>query len=349
MNKHELLDVIGEAQDKYVLQTIQRNKTSKPRQHLSTRISRKILLAAAIVAILVSSVYAAKYVGNLFVTYFQAQTKQTLTDSQIDYIQNSTQPTVGQAVSSAVESNYSVSVRSALTDGKIAYITLAISAPEDISLEDGRIRFAENPLLFPDNAEGLVLAPDGSSPDAMCDYQTLDDGDGMTNTASVLFKVSPFTENDSVTPFDGSIRWQLHVGGFDKVIASEDTPLTDGVWEFKLEFKQIDTHTVEFVSEPVPMKASVWLEDEYTIDCTLTSFTLSGLGRGMQISTDYSSEKDDVLDIGDVVIVMKDGTSRTLLRVTCPASGTKALSNPIILEEVDYILFQDGTKLYPIQ
>lgn len=50
----------------------------------------------------------------------------------------------------------------------------------------------------------------------------------------------------------------------------------------------------------------------------------------------------EMQDVGDVVIVMKDGTQQTLLRLTAQSSSMAA---PIILDEVDYILLSNGVKL----
>ena len=350
MTKHDLLDVIGQAQDRYILSAIRTRKQAAASAPVKTRptrgILRKILIAAAILSLMVMTAYAAKYVGQLFSTYFQQERSAQLSDGQIDYIENNLQPSVAQPVVTEAGDDYSVSVGSALTDGKIAYITVDIQAPEGVSLEGGDIRFLENPLLIPEPAEGLVLAPDGSSPDAMCDYATVDDGDGLPNTASLMFKVIPSVESEDVMPFDGSIHWTMHAEGFEKSVFDmekmdfEYTPLAEGVWEFDLTFQSIDTRKVEFVTEPVSIITSDWIQEEYVHENQITSFALSGLSYWMELA---QPEIDgEMQDVGDVVIVMKDGTEQTLLRLTAQSSSMAA---PIILDEVDYILLSNGVKL----
>ena len=350
MTNHNLLDVIGQAQDQYILSAIRTRKQAATSAPAKTRptggILRKILIAAAILSLMVMTAYAAKYVGQLFSTYFQQERSAQLSDGQIDYIENNLQPSVAQPVVTEAGDDYSVSVGSALTDGKIAYITVDIQAPEGVNLEEGYIWFLENPLLIPEPAEGLVLAPDGSSPDAMCDYTTVDDGDGLANTASLVFKVNPFLENENVMPFDGSIHWTMHAEGFEKSVYDaekrdfEYTLLTEGVWEFDLTFQNIDTREVEFVAEPIPMMTSNWIRCKYIHENQITSFTLSGLSYRMELA---KPEIDgEAQDIGDVVIVMKDGTQQTLFLLT---AQTASLSAPIILDEVDYILLSNGVKL----
>lgn len=349
MTKHDLLDVIGQAQDQYILSAIRTRKqaASVPAKTRPTRgFLRKVLIAAAILSLLILTACAAKYVGQLFATYFQQEHSAQLSDGQIDYIENNAQPSVAQPIVTEADNGYSVTVSSALTDGKIAYITIDIRAPEGVNLEGGDIRFLENPLLFPEPAEGLVLAPDGSSPDAMCDYATVDDGDGLANTASLMFKVIPSVESEDVMPFDGSIHWTMHAEGFEKAVFDaekmdfEYTPLAEGVWEFDLTFQSIDTRKMEFVTEPIPVMTSNLLRNEYIHENQMTSFTLSGLSYEMKLT---QSEIDgEIQDVGDAAIVMKDGSQYTLLRLSAHPGSMAA---PIVLDEVDYILLSNGVKL----
>ncbi len=347
MNNQNLLDVIGQAQESYLLSAIQTRKERDPvktKSRKPTSLSRKILIAAAIIMLLALTACAAKYVSNLFVTYFQDEGRREISDSQIEYIQSNTQPSIADPIVTEPENGYSVSVRSALTDGNIAYITVDIKAPEDVSLDGGRIRFYDNPLLIPEQTEGLVIAPDGSSPDAMCDYETIDDGDGLSNTASIMFKVNPFKEDDSLNPFDGSIHWRLKAGGFYKwVLHSEDIALGEGTWEFDLHFQKIDTTEMSFLSEPISVMTSYWPGDEFVNENRILSFTLSGLSWCMELE---KPEIDgEMQNIGDTSIVMKDGTRQTLLRLT--SQKNNSLIVPIVVGNVDYILLTDGTKLYP--
>ena len=50
----------------------------------------------------------------------------------------------------------------------------------------------------------------------------------------------------------------------------------------------------------------------------------------------------EIQDVGDVAIVMKDGSQYTLLRLSAHPGSMAA---PIILDEVDYILLSNGVKL----
>ncbi len=351
MNSHNLLDVIGQAQDKYILSAIQTRtdrNAANTKTHKTVSLSRKILIAAAMLLLLALTGCAANYISNLFVTYFQDEGRQEISSSQIEYIQHNTQPSIAEPILTEPENGYSVSVRSALTDGNVAYITVDIKAPEDISLEGGTIRFHENPLLIPEQTEGLVIAPDGSSPDAMCEYAALDDGDGFSNTASIMFTVNPFKEDASLNPFDGSIHWQLKAGGFYKSVFDSKTmefseeALGEGTWAFDLTFQKIDTREVSFLPEPISVMTSYWPGNEFVNENRILSFTLSGLSWRMEL--EKPEIHGEMQNIGDTSIVMKDGTMQTLLRLTAQAA---ALNAPIVLEDVDHILLTDGTRLYP--
>lgn len=147
-------------------------------------------------------------------------------------------------------------------------------------------------------------------------------------------------------PFDGSIHWTMHAEGFEKSVFDmekmdfEYTPLAEGVWEFDLTFQSIDTRKVEFVTEPVSIITSDWIREEYVHENQITSFTLSGLSYEMKLT--QPEIEGEIQDVGDVAIVMKDGSQYTLLRLSAHPGSMAA---PIILDEVDYILLSNGVKL----
>ncbi len=340
MTNHDILDMIGDARGEY----IQKAQTRRSHPHRP----RRALLLVAILVALTATACAAKYVSDVFSEYFDYDGNHPLSDSQQEYIEENLQESIAFPLPSQSENEYSISVRSALTDGKVAYITVDIRAPEDISLEGGQVRFLENPLLIPDKTEGLVIAPDGSSPDAMCEYSTVEDGDGLANTASIMFYVNPFTASPAVNPFDGSVNWRMHAEGFEKSVFDNQTmdfthtPLGAGVWDFDLSFQKIETREVEFVREPVSILTSSWIQNEYDFENQLLSFTLSGLSYRMKLAEPMLDEEME--DVGNVTIVMKDGTSQTLLCLTAQHAGLNA---PIVLDQVDHILLANGEKLYP--
>lgn len=343
-------------------------KSQKPK---TGSLIRKVLIAAAILSLLVVMAGAAEYAGGWFIRFFSDQREAPLTQSQIDYIEENVQNDIAVPVTETAESqgDYEMEIKSAITDGKVAYITVAITAPEGVELvrtdpdvTNTFINFQEH-LLIPEDTTGLVIAPDGSSPDALCEWFTEDDGDGLSNTINVTFPVNPFTEDSEARPFAEGKRWKMRLKGIGLTIfretedpqdSIEDVPLTDQGWEFELTFQDSSMDQVELVSEPIRLPASRLLNDQYVYEVELTSFTLGNLSYRIEFApTDPAvvQELKDAeaelgaeipLDIGDVKIVMKDGREYTLLRLTSHASS---LSTPIVLEELDYVLLADGTRL----
>lgn len=336
------------------IETMANGKFRKKQTRRAGRIAGKILLAAVLVSLLAVTASAATS-GDLFQRFFEKNAQKPLSENEIAYIEENEQPSVAvpQPTQTPPESGYSVSVRSAITDGKTAYITVGVTAPEGVVLDDAAFLSVEEPLLFPDTTEGLEIAPDGSSPDALCDYEAMEDGDGLPNTHNIVFKVNPFLKDSSIHPFDGHVQWTMSLKGLSKTKfipdgtgkgTFEDYPLSEDQWEFLLSFQPIDVKTVEFLPEPKTMMASKWLQEEYNTEVILKSLALSGLHFDVVIEPKEGVyDKNDPLDIGDVDVVMKDGSSQKFLRI---CSCSYSLDVPIVLEDVDYLLLSDGTKLY---
>lgn len=344
MTSFDLLNAIGQAQDAYICAAAD-TKRNQESSHSPRRLSRRMLIAAILILILLLTACAAVFGRNLFTTYFQSQPGKILSSSQIQFIEENTQPTIAQSVVSQSANGYRVYVSSALTDGIVAYITVDFTAPEGISLEKGQILFLENPLLIPTPGDGLLLAPDGSAMDAMCEYETIDDGDGQANTTSILFTVNPRTLKDGVKPFDGNIQWRMETGDFELSTfhgdGFTDEPLDSGTWVFDLQFKPIETRELQFVNAPIAIKTSNWIENEYTHENRILSLALSGLNSRLELEHPDINGKSQ--DIGDVTIVMKDGTQQTLI---CHTAQSGPLNAPIDLDTVDYLLLADGSKLF---
>ncbi len=348
---------------------------NKPRRSGSAL--RKVLIAAAIISLLVVMVGAAEYAGGWFIRYTAQNKEEPLTDSQIAYVEENVQENIAAPADTAATEteDFRVEVKSALTDGRVAYLTIALTAPEGVKIDylnsgdEWGCFFFQEALLIPEDTTGLTIAPDGSSPDALCENTPVDDGDGLSNTHDLVFRINPFTEDPDAQPFAQGKRWKLHLKGIELSVwnysdrsedsrntapESEDILLTEDSWDFDLTFQESDTERVELVSQPIRLPASKWLNDEYVYEVELTSFTLGALSKGIefaptdpeviqeleQAETELGAEV--LLDIGDVKIVMKDGREVTLLRVTSYASS---FGTPIVLEEVDYVLLADGTKL----
>lgn len=136
--------------------------------------------------------------------------------------------------------------------------------------------------------------------------------------------------------------------------------LAEGVWEFEICFAQPEDsgETVELLSSPVTTTASIWrwggeeIAGYATVEetITLTSVKLGHLSLTFTYA-DCGGMADFDLWEGEQVkypqVVLKDGTMLVLLSHGNSGNGTVTLETqqPIVFEEVDYILMADGTRI----
>lgn len=124
MTSMELLELLGSVRDNYVADAqtpVQRRIPAK-----------RILLIAAIAALtllLVGCTIA--YVNGWFTDFFAARSDDPLSPEQVEFIQEHEQI----IQETQVKGDWTVELKSAISDGEIGYILFSITAPEDIDLE----------------------------------------------------------------------------------------------------------------------------------------------------------------------------------------------------------------------
>ena len=164
------------------------NNRRKPR-----RTGFRFLVVAAVIAALTATVFAA---GNLgwFRQYFEKQTDVPLTSEQIKFIEENEQV----IAETKTENDWTVELKSAITDGKTAYVIFGITAPEGFILGD-RPDSPDESRIIPGNdgmkAEGKELFT-ASVPLISKDqnytwslsYGFEEDGDGKDNTIDYVFQ-----------------------------------------------------------------------------------------------------------------------------------------------------------------
>ena len=153
----------------------------------------------------------------------------------------------GAVGSGEAVNGYTVSLKSAKTDGYSVYILMSITAPEDVNLENataGESHFAlDNPSITGYNG-GL---------------NRREDGDGLDNTCDLLLQRSYMTDNggpaitkDSVlNMYFEDIYHKYWDGGERQELISE------GVWSIDISFEESDFREIELLQEPIVAKASV--------------------------------------------------------------------------------------------
>lgn len=132
--------------------------------------------------------------------------------------------------------------------------------------------------------------------------------------------------------------------------------LTDEEWNFDITFDS-DNQFIELITKPVFAQAKVWrYADEKqwdTVDSLeevqISSFRVTPFGANISyvpksdtigISLQLWQDTDD-----EIYAVMKDG-SRIKLDLTGADATILQAQTPIVLSQLDYILLEDGTKLF---
>ena len=279
--------------------------------------------------------------GNYTVTL---RLEADLTDEQVKLIANaidfSLEPSLLEgyesiddgAVGSGEEINgYTVSLKSAVTDGYSVYIVMRITAPEGVSLENataGESNFELDNPSIKGYSGGL---------------NRIDDGDDLANTCDLLLQRSYTTDNggpaitkdSALNMYFEDIYSKYWDGGERQELISK------GVWSFDITFEDSDFGEIELLQEPIVAKASVgWKLDgtDAFENLEITSVKL----RSLSIDLVSENENADFFTFtgSRSYAVMKDGTKVEIMN--------KEFVTPLNLEQVDHILLADGTQI-PVQ
>ena len=299
--------------------------------------------------------------GNAYVD------REIMTDQQIerlaDTINFSIEPKLidgwetltNQTVGSGQAINgYSIELKDVYSDGNNAVITLAITAPESVNLQE----YDGYPIsLQPSNRWGFFEQITEGSSNVSGGYGPQDDGDGKANTQNVILHYSAGTQQmrDGERPFaDGkvwSIYWQDIYGSYlnEETNEGEKVLLAEGTWSIDVAFGNVTAEELEMIIQPLKTKAAYGWDlqgnDVYQ-DTMITSFVLRPMSAS--IICDMEDAAPDFLTVGDrcVYVVMNDG-SRVAFYGDSAGSGIQNLQTdtPIDLSQVVSVLMPDGTEL----
>lgn len=241
----------------------------------------------------------------------------------------------------ATQNGYTLTLKSAETDGYVLRVLLSLEAPEGTELPtDGNLDFDYWTLR---DGEGEAFD------NGIFSTEKLEDGDGKSWTTDLML-----TQNSVLSgqdePFTAGTSWELYITDIVYSDWSAETgavreTLAEGEWLIPISFdgENGDYRELELVQKPITMKASTgW--DETGKD-VLESFPVTSvkLRRNCILLTADVGERisADFFWIGSAgtstKAVLKDGTEVEVLN--------RAFTKPLDLDSVDYILFVDGTKL----
>ena len=269
----------------------------------------------------------------------------------IDRWENLTNQTAGSG--QAID-GYSIELKDVYSDGNNAVITLAITAPEGVNLQE----YNGYPIsLQPGNRWGFFEQISEGSSNVGGGYGSEDDGDGKANTQNVILNYSAGTEQmrDGECPFSEGKVWSIYWQDIYATYLNEQTNepekylLAEGTWSIDVVFEDVTVEELELITEPLKTKVAYGWDlqgnDVYQ-DTVITSFILRPMSAS--IICDMEHAAPDFLTVGDrcVYVVMKDG-SKVAFHGDSAGSGIQNLQTdtPIDLKQVSYLLLPDGTKL----
>lgn len=338
-----------------------------PRSHTERKSSRRfaVILAAVIALIaMTATAFAAEEIAGWFRNYFAQRTEYTLTQGQIDYIAENE-----QILAEVQEQNgYAVELKSSMTSGETTYITLGVTAPADVALEEMDLQ----------PYDGMEIRNDQGYPPFSWGFLVQDDLDGLANTVDVVITIEPGDWNTDLAwyiqidalytrfydeAYEQELMRTKYAGQTEVMFTNEETEriyqyplLAEGPWEFTVSLDGSDMQKLELITDPVTVRASVWrhgsddiTSDDYFIetieDVTVTSFVLTSLDASIYYECDGTVRFADAQQ--RVYAVMKDGSRIELTMANGTSAGEDKLTaeTPIVLDEVDYVLLADGTKL----
>lgn len=314
-----------------------------PSRVITRRKFAAILLATALALTLIGCAYTVLSGADWFKEFFRNQAEQSLSEGQEHYIEERTED-IAQSVTI---DGYTLTVESAIADQYTAYIKLKLTAPP------GEILDAESyldgiPNYQDPSYQKTLTRADGKEYAGGSSMGPQDDGNPTDGSFSILhvFNLFSYTE----TTFDEEGVWTLHYQDFCAYYDSGETKtIMEGPIDFDIVFTKISNEEVAVVTEPLPYAFKSYRNNEAYLasepDITegfITSLTLRTMSATMTI--EGHTEPAGFLEIP---IVMKDG-SRVHMQARSFGTGTYvySLSAPIVMEEVDHILLEDGTRLY---
>lgn len=262
-----------------------------------------------------------------------------------------------QASNSATQDGYTVELKSVVTDGAVAHITLRITAPEGTIISRTTREGHENEPYHIDTANlGRLTPMEGKVGSGSAGMNPKEDGDGLDNTQDFVIEAE-MSMLDGSKPFAIGSTWTIRLE--DLIHTYYDTErytmveelLAEGEWvfQFTIDESHGDQSEIEFVDEPVVTKAVVGFKADGTDvynDVTITSFSLHSMSATVLCEGRSAPDLTNNFDRA-IYVVMKDG-SKIQLYSSSGAVGVQHLTpeKTIDLEQVDHILLADGTKLH---
>lgn len=352
MTPEKLLDALNDIDGKAIRDA---RAAKAPASRFRSRRFAAILAAVIALVAMTVTAFAAEEIAGWFRDYFARNAD--LTQKQIEYIEENE-----QIVAETQKHNgYSLELKSVLSDSSTIYVTIGVTAPSDVTYAD----------LVSLSGMGMDFYDKDGTPGGSWGLQICDDSDGLENTVDLVLELNPATWNR------GSM-WTLRVDELRKEVYNKEyaqelletkyagqssimftdeeaaqiyqyVTLAEGPWEFTIDLSKVEKEELELITEPVTAQNCYGFKADGTNvyeEVEITSFILRPLSATIKAdfdvsALDFTSDADH-----QIYVIMKDG-SRIELTGNWGTIGEQHLTaeSPIVLNEVDYVLMADGTKL----
>lgn len=361
MKPEKLLDALNDIDSDLIAGAHAPQTRSRPRFTL-------LIAAVLVTAALTATAFASETISGWFKQYFERQNDVPLSSEQVQYLEENE-----QIIEASQEVNgYNLELKSVLADSNMFYVTIGITAPTGMDLQNMNLWFYDSLEIFDQQKQPIFSFSRSIE----------DDLDDLTNTANLVLKCEPGDWNSGShwtirikslhqeiydEAYEQELRRTKYAGQTDIMFTPEESDriyqypiIAEGPWTFTFDLNDASNQGIEMISEPLFVTAIVsrWTSDNHlTCDIVdgiesiqLNSFVLTPLGGTLQFE-----ENDSICGISiewqnharygnhDMYVVMKDGSNIALHR---GSTGTSLeAESPIVLTEVDHILLPDGTKI----
>lgn len=317
--------------------------TEMPVEKRKKLLSRPVLFAAVLIAgILLITACTAMGGAGWFLQYFSDVAPGNLSAEQVEYIVANTR----DANQSQTVNGYTLTLQSVFSDGRDILIQFELTAPSEKLLDADTYS----------DIRGTILESE-AMPSAMSMGWSLQDDDRTDNRAKLLYSINTAWNNE--TPFSEQ-NCRLYVYGLEAVwrehMDVRTEVLTEGCWSFDIHFPEDCNRSIAFVQEPVPVTRQVTVGYERTGENTMMPVTELQEGQitalnlwalGAELSYHFDEDPANA-EFGDLCAVMKNGEKITLNQYFgAPNFITYKVETPIILDQVDHLLMEDGT-VFPV-
>lgn len=358
MKPEKIITALNDIEGHFILEAHEESATPR-RSH-----RRVVVLIAAVIALMAISItaFASEEIAGWFRQYFVRQSEAPLSPEQIAFIEENEQI----IEESQLQSNCTVELKSFMTDGQIALMTIHVTAPEGMKITDAQFGNSFS------HGEHYIFQPVGETywASGIGIHPPMDDGDGKDNTVDILCELTGHTyERPRECAFMPGTTWKVLLE--DVIVMCEDTEylsqfeidenggidltweqsqlayptytLVDGVWEYELTITEGDFRAIELLQESIPL--TVEYKGTFT-DHTIESMVL----RSMTLTV-FADPFVNAFMPGSCTVVLKDGTEIEMTergRQGIPVEDWHyspfLAESPIPLDEVAYVMLC-GTKI----